>query len=75
MNFIPAFFSSLWLWLYLVAAVTLKALKRLNLGFQWFNRKVDIEKRPLQAIGLVAGIIVAVAYWIIAGLNMHPAAS
>jgi len=25
----------------------------LDIGFQWFNRKVDIEKKPLSAIDLV----------------------
>lgn len=34
-----------------------------DLGFNWFNRKFDIEKKPLQSIGLVAGAIAAVLYW------------
>jgi hypothetical protein len=27
------------------------------------NRKFDIEKKPLQSIGLVAGALVALLYW------------
>jgi hypothetical protein len=49
--------------LYLVSAQTLKAARRFDIGFDWFNRKFDIEKKPLQSIGLVAGALVAVAYW------------
>jgi hypothetical protein len=37
--------------------------RHFDIGFGWFNRKFDIEKKPLSAIGLVAGALVAVAYW------------
>jgi hypothetical protein len=40
-----------------------KAAKRFDIGFQWFNAEFDIEKKPLQSIGLVAGALVAVVYW------------
>ena len=59
----PAFFTSIWLWLYAVSGFLLKAARRFDLGFQWFNSKLDVEKKPLQAIGLVSGAIVAVVYW------------
>jgi hypothetical protein len=29
----------------------------------WFNRKFDIEKKPQQSIGLVAGALVAIVFW------------
>jgi len=32
-------------------------------GLDSFNRKFDIEKKPLQSIGLVAGALVALVYW------------
>jgi hypothetical protein len=60
---IPAMVTSIWLWLYAGAGFVLKATRRLDVGFQWFNRHFDIEKKPLQSIGLVAGALVAVAYW------------
>lgn len=62
----PALFTSLWLWLYAGSGFLLKAARRFDLGFDWFNRKFDIEKKPLQSIGFVAGAIVAVAYWSVA---------
>jgi len=60
---VPAFFTSIWLWLYAGSGFILKAARRFDIGFEWFNRKFDIEKKPLQSIGLVAGALVAVLYW------------
>jgi hypothetical protein len=65
----PAFFSSIWLWLYAGSGFLLKASRRFDLGFDWFNRKFDIEKKPLQSIGLIAGAIVAVVYWAVVGIS------
>jgi hypothetical protein len=59
----PAFFTSLWLWLYAGSGFILKAARTLDLGFDWFNLKFDIEKKPLQSIGLVSGALVALLYW------------
>ena len=58
-----AFFTSIWLWLYAGSGFILKAARRFDIGFDWFNRKFDIEKKPLQSIGLVAGALVAIVYW------------
>ena len=54
------------IWLPFVSALLLKAARRFDIGFDWFNRKFDIEKKPLQSIGLVAGALVAVVYWAVA---------
>jgi hypothetical protein len=61
--FYPAFFTSIWLWLYAASGFLLKAARRFDIAFAWFNRKFDIEKKPLSAIGLVAGALVAVLWW------------
>jgi hypothetical protein len=60
---LPAFFTSIWLWLYAGSGFILKAARRFDIGFEWFNRNFDIEKKPLQSIGLIAGAMVAVIYW------------
>ena len=60
--FWPAFFPSIWVWLYAGSGFLLKAARRFDIGFEWFNRKFDIEKKPLQSIGLIAGALVAVVY-------------
>lgn len=55
--------ASIWLWLYAGSGFLLKAARRFDIGFDWFNRKFDLEEHPLQSIGFVAGAIVAVVYW------------
>ena len=62
--FFPLFFGVVWLILYGVSAFVLKGARRYDTGFDWFNRKFDIEKHPLQSIGLVAGSIAAMLYWV-----------
>ena len=47
--FYPAFFTSIWLWLYAGSGFLLKAARRFDVGFEWFNQKFDIEKKPLRA--------------------------
>jgi hypothetical protein len=49
--------------LFFSSGALLKAARRFDIGFDWFNRHFDIEKKPLQSIGLVAGALVAMVYW------------
>jgi len=63
LTLVPAMATSIWLWLYAGSGFLLKAARRFDIGFDWFNRKFDIEKHPLQSIGLVAGALVAMVYW------------
>jgi hypothetical protein len=58
-----AFITSIWLWLYAGAGFLLIAARRLDIGFRCFNRHFDIEHKPLSAIGLVAGGLVALVWW------------
>jgi hypothetical protein len=60
-------FTSIWLWLYLGSGLILKAAHRFNAGMGWFNRHLEIERKPLSCIGLVAGALVALLYWGVAG--------
>src|SRR5262249_1910165 len=57
---IASLLTSIWLWLYVSAGFILRLFRRFDIGFSWFNRRVDIENKPLQAIGLLAGIMCAV---------------
>ena len=61
---LSGFVTSVWLWVYAGSGFLLKAARRFDIGFDWFNRKFDIEKKPLQSIGLVAGALVAIVYWV-----------
>jgi len=64
MVFYPAFFPSIWLWLYADSGFLLKAASRFDKVFNLFNLKFKIEEKPLQSIGLVAGALVAIIYWL-----------
>ena len=55
--FYPAFFTSIWLWLYATSGLILKTLRRIDIGFSWYNRNFDIENRPLQSISPVFGLL------------------
>jgi len=59
----PTFFTTVWAFLYAGSGFLLKVARRFDIGFDWFNRKFDIEKKPLQSIGLVAGALVTLVYW------------
>jgi len=61
--FYTAYFGSTWFLLYAGSGFILKGARRFDIGFEWFNRKFDIEKKPLQSIGLVAGALTALTYW------------
>jgi hypothetical protein len=63
LSIIPAVAVTIWMWLPFIAGILLKVASRLDIGVAWFNRRFDIEKKPLHAIGLVAGALVAVVYW------------
>ena len=63
---IPAIITSVWIWFYAGSGLVIKLAHRLKIGLHWFNAHMDIEKHPLQSIGLVSGCIVAVAYWTVA---------
>jgi hypothetical protein len=65
---LPAFFTSMWLWLYAGSGFLLKFAHRFDIGFDWFSRTFDVKKKPLQCIGLVAGALVAVVYWSVRSL-------
>jgi hypothetical protein len=60
----PSVLTSIWIWLYVLAGWLIKIANRFDLGFGWFVRHMDIEKKPLQAIGMVIGGIVAVLCWV-----------
>jgi hypothetical protein len=62
----PAFFGTIWFALYITSGSLLKGARRFDTGFQWFNERFDIERRPLQSIGMVGGTLLALIYWVIA---------
>jgi hypothetical protein len=62
-NLISAVLGSIWLCLYAGAGFLLKGAQRFDWLVAWMNAHLEIEKKPLQSIGLVAGAIVFLVYW------------
>jgi hypothetical protein len=71
-SFIPAFLGRIWLLLYVGSGVLLKGARGLAGGLTIFNRCFDIENHPLTSIGLIAGTVSAVGYWLLAALHWVP---
>jgi len=70
--FWPAFWTSLWLWLYVGAGWIVQLSVRTNFpfvalgrlsAFNWFTSHFDIERKPLQSLGLVAAALVLLAWF------------
>jgi hypothetical protein len=60
---VPVLFTSIWLLLYAISGGLLRLATRVDVISEWLKRHLDIEKRPVQSIGFVAGILVALVYW------------
>ena len=60
--FYSTFFTSIWLWLYLLAG----ALSSLVMGglatIQWTKRFMDIEKKPILSIGTMSILLVSLGF-------------
>jgi hypothetical protein len=70
LTFVPAFFGRIWSASYAGSGLLLILARRLDVLSRWINQHFDIEKHPLQVIGLVAGTAAALAYWTLALLSM-----
>jgi hypothetical protein len=61
--FYPASVVAIWLILYLLSAALIASAYSLNVGVQTIR---TYSNNPLMAIGFVAGVLVALSYWIVA---------
>jgi len=56
-SFISTFFTSIWIWLYAIAGLTLQGSTSLLGGVEWMRDLFDVENRPVQALGLMLAIL------------------
>jgi hypothetical protein len=61
----PAFMLPILAILYLAFGIVFKTVMRFDSFFTWFTNTFDIEKKPLQSLGIGAGTLLALAYWAI----------
>jgi hypothetical protein len=65
--FYSAFFTSIWVWLYVLSIVVIKLLHHARAIWVKLTPYLDIEKKPLVAIGRVAGLLAGAGYAVILG--------
>jgi hypothetical protein len=66
--FYSAFFTSVWVWLYVLSLFLISLLHRGRTVWVKIAPYLDIEKKPLMAIGRVAGLVAGVAYSVLLGI-------
>jgi hypothetical protein len=61
---LASLFTSVWVWLYVLASALIRILRKI--GFVWVKIVpfLDVEKKPVIAIGRVAGLIAGIGYLI-----------
>ena len=66
--FYSAFFTLLWMWIYIASALVIKALHRLKGQWTRLSKYLDIETKPLVCVGKVSGLILGALYAVLATL-------
>ena len=61
-SFISTFFTSIWIWLYAIAGLTLQGSTSLLGGVEWMRELFDVENRPVQALGLMLAILTTAGF-------------
>jgi hypothetical protein len=59
---IAAFFTSIWVWLYVLASALIRALRGLRSVWTRMAPYLDLDQRPMQAVGRVAGLVAGFVY-------------
>ena len=60
------FFTSVWLWLYLLSSFGLRLLIGISFAWEWLKTLFDIETKPILSLGALSIVIVTLVF--IAGL-------
>jgi hypothetical protein len=60
--FYSAFFTSAWIWIYAVSGSVLRLSEALGLAWRRLRGLLDIENKPLRSIGMVANLLITLAY-------------
>jgi hypothetical protein len=62
-SLVAAAIGLFWLALYIISGFFIKLLVKSDRALSWFNDHIDIEKKPIQGLGLVAGGFAGLIYW------------
>jgi hypothetical protein len=66
--FFSSFFTSVWVWLYVLSIFAIKIANKVRFIWAKLTPYLDIEKKPMQAIGRIAGIMSGAGYALILGI-------
>jgi len=65
-NFSPmaytTLFTSVWVWLYVGAGLLLRALRPVLESLDWLKRHLDVETRPVHAMGLLLALLTSLGF-------------
>ena len=59
------YFTSVWLWLYLLGGLALKAAYFLGLGVRGLGKVLDVKEQPLRSIGMVCNLGITVVFLVL----------
>lgn len=59
----PAFFTSIWLLLYVGAGFLFRSAQRLEIGIRFINRYFDVDAKPLESVGTVGAGLAVLTWW------------
>jgi hypothetical protein len=59
---LASFFTSVWVWLYVLASVAIRLLHKVRFIWVKITPILNLDKKPLQSIGRVAGLIAGMGY-------------
>ena len=60
--FYSAFFTSAWLWLYMLSVLASRVLLRMNSGVGFLLRVTDVERQPFRSMGFVSVIVASLIF-------------
>lgn len=67
--FYSSFFTSIWVWLYVIAGLSVKTLRSMSFVWARIRPWLDIDQKPMIALGRVAGSLVAATYALILAIH------
>ena len=64
--------TSFWLWLYALSGALVRSEKAIGGLVRWLGHHslIDTKKKPIQALGLISALIVAVLYLLVTVLSL-----
>jgi serine/threonine protein kinase len=55
-------FTSVWVWLYVVSGLLIKAVQPILGALDWLKQLIDIESRPAEAMGFLLAVLVSIGF-------------